>query len=131
MGTQICKTCKLEKKLEDFVKEKRKGQSKGGLSFLKFVNYTMSQLKEYLEVQFESWMTWENWGIYNKNSWKDNDQSTWTWQIDHIIPQSDLPYISMTDDNFKKCWALSNLRPLSAKQNIFDGSSRIRHKGNK
>ena len=27
----------------------------------------------------------------------------------------------MEDDNFKKCWALENLRPLSAKQNIVDG----------
>ena len=50
------------------------------------------------------------------------------WHIDHIIPQSLLPYSSMEDDNFKKCWALSNLRPLSAKQNLLDGANRIRHK---
>lgn len=28
----------------------------------------------------------------------------------------------MEDENFKKCWALSNLRPLSAKQNVLDGN---------
>jgi hypothetical protein len=33
----------------------------------------------------------------------------------------------MEDDNFKKCWALSNLRPLDAKQNLMDGVNRIRH----
>ena len=27
-------------------------------------------------------------------------------------------YVSMKDDEFKKCWALDNLRPLSAKENL-------------
>ena len=26
-----------------------------------------------------------------------------------------------------KCWTLTNLRPLSAKQNTLDGSTKIRH----
>ena len=73
-------------------------------------------------------MIWNNWAIYDPNTWDDNDQSTWTWNLDHIIPQSDLPYDSMEHPNFKKCWALDNLRPYSAKQNIFDGASKIRHK---
>jgi hypothetical protein len=47
---------------------------------------------------------------------------------DHIIPQSKLQYTSMKDENFKKCWSLENLRPLSAKQNVIDGATRIRHK---
>ena len=77
-------------------------------------------------------MNWQNKGSYRVKTWDDNDQTTWKWQIDHIIPQSDLPYTSMEDDNFKKCWALENLRPLSAKQNIFDGTNRVRHnKGKK
>ena len=67
-------------------------------------------------------MTWDNHGNYNKQLWNDNDQLTWTWQLDHIIPQSDLLYISMSEDNFKKCWALSNLRPYSAKQNLLDSN---------
>jgi hypothetical protein len=33
----------------------------------------------------------------------------------------------MDDEEFKKCWSLDNLRPLSAKQNILDGTSRKRH----
>jgi hypothetical protein len=37
----------------------------------------------------------------------------------------------MEDDNFKKCWALNNLRPLSAKQNILDGTTKIRHEKRK
>ena len=61
----------------------------------------------------------------------DGDPSTWKWNIDHITPQSDLLFTEMSHDpesNFQKCWALSNIRPLSAKQNIIDGASRVRHK---
>ena len=34
----------------------------------------------------------------------------------------------MEDEEFKECWALSNLQPLSAKQNQSDGATKIRHK---
>ncbi len=101
--------------------------SKNGQSCFKYLNYTKQQLLKYLESQFEPWMTWNNHGKYNSKTWKDNDPTTWTWQIDHIIPQSDLPYTSMKDINFKKCWSLTNLRPLSAKQNFLDGIYRKRH----
>ena len=73
-------------------------------------------------------MNWDNQGIYNPKTWDDNDTTTWKWQIDHIIPESDFNYITPNDPEFKECWALKNLRPLSAKQNILDGVSRIRHK---
>ena len=97
------------------------------MSCLKFLPYAIQQLKDHLEKQFESWMNWENQGKYIVNEWDDNNTKTWKWQIDHIMPQSDLPYKSMEDENFKICWALSNLRPLSAKQNLIDGTTRIRH----
>jgi hypothetical protein len=104
---------------------KKNGSSKRGASCFKFLPYTVVQLKEYIEELFDkSWMTWENWGVYKVNKWNDNDPSTWVWNLDHIVPQSDLPFISMKEDNFKKCWALSNLRPYSAKQNILDGNRR-------
>jgi hypothetical protein len=105
--------------------------SKHGKSCWKYLPYTAKQLKEHIESQFigeNSWMTWQNHGIYNADTWNDNDKSTWTWNLDHISPQSDLPYTSMEDENFKKCWALSNLRPLSAKINIIEGASKVRHK---
>jgi hypothetical protein len=103
---------------------KNTNSSKNGVSCLQYLPYSLQELKDHLEKQFETWMTWENQGPCN---WNDNDFSTWTWQLDHIIPQSDLPYSSMNDDNFKKCWALENLRPLSAKQNATDGGTKIRH----
>lgn len=94
---------------------------KNGISCLKYLPYTMQDLKDHLESQFETWMNWNNRGLYLIDKWNDNNLSTWTWQIDHIIPQSKLPYTSMTDDNFKKCWALENLRPMNAKLNVFKG----------
>jgi hypothetical protein len=106
------------------------GLSKNKHSILKYLPYTLNELKEHLEQQFETWMNWSNWGKYDVKTWDDNDVSTWTWQIDHIIPQADLLYTSMEDDNFQKCWALNNLRPYSSKQNLLDGVSRVRHGGN-
>ena len=104
----------------------RSNNKKNG-SYKNKLSYTIFELKQYLEKLFEPWMTWNNYGSYNKKSWKDNDQSTWIWNIDHIIPQSDIPYTCMDDINFKKCWALENLRPYSAKLNLLDGSNRTRH----
>jgi hypothetical protein len=103
---------------------KRKNNTKNG-SILKFLPYHISQLKEHLENQFERWMTWNNQGKYDPKIWDDNDPATWTWNMDHIIPHSTFNYTSMEDENFQKCWALENLRPLSAKQNILDGIRNI------
>ena len=68
------------------------------------------------------WMTKENQGKYNPKIWNDNDPTTWTWQLDHIIPQSTFDF--RDSEQIKQCWSLSNLRPLSAKQNILDGNRR-------
>jgi len=104
------------------------GASKNGESCSKYLPFTFLELKQHLENQFDIWMTWKNRGKYNPKTWKNDDISTWKWQIDHIIPKSEFPYTSMEDENFRKCWALENLRPYSAKQNIIDGATRIRHK---
>lgn len=121
-------TFKLRKRVsrEIWGRLKTAGSSKNG-GIQDYLPYTIDQLRSHLESQFQSWMSWGNWGRYNKKQWKDDDKTTWTWQIDHIVPQSDLPYSSMNDDNFKKCWALENLRPLNAKENYLDGITRKRH----
>jgi len=102
----------------------RKAISKRGKSFTKYLPYSVQDLKEHLEKQFEPWMNWSNQGVYKLNEWNDNDQSTWKWNVDHIIPHSTFKYTSMEDQEFKNCWALSNLRPYSAKQNVIDGDKR-------
>ena len=120
---------RLSDNIRSIVKQaiRRSFGSKNRKSTLKFLPYSINELKTHLESQFKPWMNWNNWGRYNSAMWDDNDSSTWTWQIDHIIPQSYLPYDSMDHPNFQKCWALSNLRPLSAKQNIIDGVTLQRH----
>lgn len=101
---------------------KRVGARKNNKSVLDHVGYSIQELKDHLENQFKPWMSWNNWGTYNKDIWNDSNSLTWTWQIDHIIPQTKLPYLSMEDENFKKCWALENLRPISSKDNLLKGN---------
>ena len=45
-------------------------------SAVKDLGCSVEELKLYLESQFESWMNWDNYGVY------DHDQKT--WHIDHI-----------------------------------------------
>lgn len=80
------------------------GGCKGTSSTWVALPYTPEQLKEHLQAQFDAHMTWDNYGSY--------------WHIDHIFPQSRLPYDSMEHPNFIKCWALENLQPLEAIENI-------------
>jgi len=101
--------------------------SKGNNSSFDYLPFTVQELKNHLESQFETWMTWDNWGIYNPKTWDDNNPSTWTWQIDHIIPHSKFYYTNMRQDSFKECWSLKNLRPLSSKKNIIEGALKKRH----
>jgi len=101
--------------------------SKGKKSIINYLPYSIKELHNHIQQQFEPWMNWNNWKRYNSKTWDDFNKETWTWNIDHIIPQASLLYCSMEDENFKKCWALENLRPYSAKQNILDGVSRSRH----
>jgi hypothetical protein len=101
--------------------------SKSNFSIFDFLPYNFEELRIHLESQFEAWMTWNNRGKYNAKMWDDNDPYTWRWQLDHIIPHSNFKYTSMDSKEFQECWKLSNLRPLSAKQNIMDGVSRKRH----
>ena len=103
------------------------GYSKNNKSTLKYLPYSIQDLKNHLEKQFEPWMNWANYGKYNIKSWNDNDPSTWTWQIDHIIPHSTFKYKSIQDIQFIECWSLNNLRPLNSKQNFIEGINRSRH----
>ena len=102
--------------------------SKTNDSSINYLPVSIPEIINHIESLFEPWMSWDNWGKYDDHTWDDNDSSTWTWQIDHIIPQADLPYDSYDHPNLKKAWALENLRPLSAKQNVMDGVLRIRHR---
>lgn len=79
-----------------------KGQ-KAEISWKDIVNYTLEELKQHLENQFDSNMTWENYGEY--------------WEIDHIKPVNLFNFTSPEDKEFKECWSLNNLRPLPWREN--------------
>jgi len=81
--------------------------SKEGKSTFDFLPYTIDDLIKHLESQFESWMNWQNYG-----------KGEGRWTIDHIIPDSSFNYTSVEDEEFQKCWALSNLQPLEWMENI-------------
>jgi hypothetical protein len=100
------------------------GGSKNKQSHTKYVPWTYIEFLKYLESLFEPWMNWNNFGKYDYKKWNDNDPSTWTWNIDHIISHSRFKYTTMDCQEFKDCWALENLRPYSAKLNIIDGNRR-------
>jgi hypothetical protein len=93
---------------------KNKG-SKNGESCMGYLPYSIKELKKHIESLWEPWMTWKNHGIYKLGGERK-------WHIDHIIPQSLLPYDSLDHPNFIKCWNLENLRPLEAMQNIKKGN---------
>ena len=79
---------------------------------IEYLDYTMGELKEYLERQFTTDMSWDNYGTL--------------WHIDHIRPCASFKFVN--DDgteNFeaiKECWSLDNLHPMYILDNIRKGS---------
>jgi len=89
---------------------KKKGSSKRGYSWEKIIGYTTQDLMKHLEKQFTEGMTWDNYG---------------KWHVDHIKPQSAFNFLSYKDKEFQECWALINLQPLWAKDNIIKSNKII------
>ena len=67
---------------------------------------SFEELKSYLELKFEPWMTWKNRGIYN-------GELNNGWDIDHIIPLSE----AISVDDIVKLNHYTNLQPLCSKIN--------------
>lgn len=88
---------------------KRVSASKNGCHWETLVGYTIEKLKKHLESQFTEGMGWKNYGLYG-------------WHIDHKKPISSFHFDSLKDREFKKCWALENLQPLWAKENLSKGA---------
>jgi hypothetical protein len=83
---------------------------KGGKSWVNIVGYDLKSLMKHLEKQFTEGMTWDNYGMgFGK------------WNIDHIIPITAFNYEKYSDLDFKKCWALKNLRPMWSLENTSKG----------
>lgn len=87
-----------------------KRSAKGGRSWQELVDYSVNDLIAHLERQFLTGMSWDNYG---------------DWHVDHIVPASSFQYETPEDADFKSCWALTNLRPMWAKENISKGAKRL------
>lgn len=72
-------------------------------SWSELVGYTVDDLRKELTKKMLPGMTWENYG---------------EWHIDHIIPITAFNIDSYNCIDFKKCWSLSNLRPLWRLDNL-------------
>jgi len=77
--------------------------NKHGRHWETLVNFKLQDLIKRLESFFKDGMTWDNYG---------------KWHIDHIRPVSSFNFSSYDDPEFKECWALNNLQPLWAEDNI-------------
>jgi len=97
------KEYKLRTNVSRAIRKMLNGKQKSG-SCMAYLPFTLQQLKEHLESQFDEKMNWDNYGLY--------------WDVDHIYPQSLLQYDSMEHENFLKTWSLNNLQPLAKIENI-------------
>ena len=78
---------------------------KGNKTF-RLLGYSKYKLKDHLESQFTDGMSWDNIG---------------EWHIDHIRPVASFNFTTTECEDFKKCWALNNLQPLWAFDNMSKG----------
>ncbi len=78
--------------------------NKNGIHWESLIGYTVNNLLKHLKKTMPKGYTWDD---YIKGK----------LQIDHIIPISVFNYNNANNIDFKRCWALSNLRLLPTKEN--------------
>ena len=85
------------------------GQRKHKPTF-QLLGYSRDELMQHLERQFLRGMTWDNYG---------------EWHIDHIVPLSSFNITDSRSPDLVAAWALTNLRPLWARDNILKKDHRM------
>ena len=88
----------------------RRGLANGkeGKGWKDLVNFTLEELMGHFEKLFTSEMTWE---MFLKGE----------IHLDHKIPLAVFNFKTINDLDFKRAWALENLQPLFAKDNLTKG----------
>lgn len=89
------------------------GGSKARASTADLLGYSIDDLAKHLEKQFTKGMSWEK--LMNGEI-----------HLDHITPVSFFKAIEVDSDEFRACWALSNLQPLWAKDNQEKGDKLLK-----
>ena len=84
---------------------KRKGYTKSTKTE-KILGCSFDKFKQHIESQWEDWMNWDNYGLYNGNE-------KYGWDIYHIIPTSS----ALNEGEVIKLNHFTNLQPLCSKIN--------------
>lgn len=87
-------------------------KSKNGRHVFDILGYSLTDLIAHLEALFAEGMNWDNYGR--------------EWHIDHVRPDCSFSYTEVTDADFISCWALVNLQPIWALDNIKKGGKYAR-----
>ena len=85
---------------------KNTGYSKNSKT-AKILDCSFEFFKQYIESKFESWMTWDNYGKYKKNTYN------FGWDLDHIIPMDS----AKTEEDIIRLSHYTNFQPLCSKIN--------------
>lgn len=93
----------VRRRLLEFISEKG---FKKRLKTETILGCSFKEFELYIESKFESWMTWENRGLYN-------GEFNYGWDIDHIIPLS----TAITEEDVIRLNHHTNLQPLCSKIN--------------
>ena len=99
---------RLHGRIRESIRTSLKG-GKHGRRWEDLVGYSLSDLMAHLERQFTRGMSWNN---------------IQAWHIEHIRPVAMFSFSDPGDQEFEDCWALSNLRPMWAKENLQKGAKR-------
>jgi hypothetical protein len=100
---------KFNRSVGSAISHSLRGRGKGGKTWSAVVGYSVAELRNHLERQFLKGMSWANYG---------------EWHIDHIVPLASFTYDGPDDPEFRRAWALTNLRPLWAAENVRKGGRR-------
>ena len=71
--------------------------------YFEVIRYTPEDLISHLETLFVEGMSWDNYG---------------KWHVDHKLPITSFNINQIGDEEFMKCWGLSNLQPLWGDENV-------------
>ena len=83
-----------------FISLKEKGYSKKCRTH-KILDCSYEEFKLYIESQFEDWMSWDNYGLYN-------GEEKYGWDLDHIVPLSS----AECEEDIIRLNHHSNIQPL-------------------